>query len=65
VAPSELAALANDGRGRFLAEVGVGVVHRESAPPPRPIDPGVRGLHERIKAAFDPTGRLAPGRLLA
>jgi glycolate dehydrogenase FAD-binding subunit len=48
--------------GRFVAEVGVGVVHRHVAPPRRPVDPAVATLHQRIKLLFDPTGRLAPGR---
>jgi FAD/FMN-containing dehydrogenase len=68
--PSELAAPASapgpgdavpDG-GRFVAEVGVGVVHRDAPPPPRAVDPPVAALHRRLKDLFDPTGRLAPGR---
>lgn len=57
-------------RGRFLAEVGVGVVHLPDgagrddvgAPAPPPVDPAVMALHRRIKANFDPAGRLNPGR---
>jgi glycolate oxidase FAD binding subunit len=49
---------------RFVAEVGVGVVHSDKAVdiarPPH--DPTVVGLHRRLKARFDPTGRLNPGR---
>jgi glycolate oxidase FAD binding subunit len=68
--PSELAALApGPGPGgaapdgeRFVAEVGVGVVHRDTPPPPRAVDPAVAELHRRLKGLFDPTGRLAPGR---
>ncbi len=62
--PSELAALAGlaGGPDRFVAEVGVGVVHRSAPPPARPVDPAVVTLHRRLKAIFDPTGRLAPGR---
>lgn len=48
--------------GRFVAEVGVGIVHAERPAPPRPIDPAVAALHRRIKARFDPTGRLNPAR---
>ncbi len=47
---------------RFVAEVGVGVAHCDGPQPPRPADPAVATLHRRIKTAFDPTGRLAPGR---
>jgi glycolate oxidase FAD binding subunit len=67
--PSELRSLAGaggDGRvpasGRFLAEVGVGVVHADVPREPPPADPPVVDLHRRIKDLFDPTGRLAPGR---
>lgn len=63
--PSELPALeASPGlaTGRFVAEVGVGIVHAERPPPPRPVDRHVVALHRRIKAVFDPTGRLNPDR---
>ena len=60
--PSALATLPGDGHGPFVAEVGVGVVHRDVAAPAREVDPPVAALHARIKALFDPTGRLAPGR---
>jgi glycolate oxidase FAD binding subunit len=63
--PSELPALgtgSGPGPGRFVAEVGVGVVHAERPPPPRPADDRVVDLHRRIKAVFDPGGRLNPGR---
>ena len=51
--------------GEFVAEVGVGVVHlahavESVAPPPDRVD-----LHRRIKEAFDPRGRLNPGRRVA
>jgi|TARA_B100001105_G_scaffold66039_1_gene51716 glycolate oxidase FAD binding subunit len=58
------------GRGRWtghlpsggVLEVGTGVVHQplEGAPPT--VDDGVRALGDRMKASFDPTGRLNPGR---
>jgi FAD/FMN-containing dehydrogenase len=62
VPSGELRQLADDGRGRFVAQVGVGVVHREVPQPPRPLAPGVVALHQRLKGELDPTGRLAPGR---
>jgi glycolate oxidase FAD binding subunit len=63
LAPSEVSSLRDDGHGPFIAEVGVGVVHRTEPQPPRAIDPAIAALAARVKDAFDPTGRLAPGRL--
>jgi FAD/FMN-containing dehydrogenase len=57
--PSELARL--PGTGRFVAEIGVGVVHHEHPAPVRPIDPVVAALNTRVKERFDPSGRLNPG----
>ncbi len=56
--PSDLRAL----DGAFVAQVGVGTVFRHEAQPARPVDAAARVIHRRIKALFDPTGRLAPGR---
>jgi glycolate oxidase FAD binding subunit len=47
--------------GEFVVEIGVGVVHHAEPPPPRPVDPAVAALHQRLKAGFDPSGRLNPG----
>lgn len=63
VRPSQVRDLAGGAAaGRFVAEVGVGVVHAERPAPPRAVDPVVAELNRRVKARFDPTGRLAPGR---
>ncbi len=54
-------AAVRDSTGEFIAEVGVGVVHRSVPQTDRVVDPTVRSLHQRIKHEFDPTGRLNPG----
>lgn len=59
IRPSELETLV--GTGRFVVEVGVGIVHHEHRQPARPVDPAVVDLHRRIKYEFDPKGRLNPG----
>lgn len=59
VPPRELRSLT----GRFVAEVGVGVVHAESAPPPpAAMAPELRAVNDEVKRRFDPEGRLNPGR---
>ena len=57
--PGELPRLA--GTGRFVAELGVGIVHHEHPAPERSGDPAIAELHRRIKHEFDPTNRLNPG----
>ncbi len=56
--PGELRGLT----GRFVAEIGVGIVHLDGPAPPVAVDPAVADVHRRLKALFDPTGRLNPGR---
>ena len=66
VRPSSIIAAVGDAQpGSFVAEIGVGTVHfREPGPPGQP-DPSTAELHARVKRAFDPTGRLNPGRAVA
>ena len=64
--PAELAEmkLGDPIAGRFVAEVGVGMVHSENfvGGPARPK--GVVALERRVKEALDPAGRFNPGRTL-
>jgi FAD/FMN-containing dehydrogenase len=54
--PTELRGLqSGEAGGGFVAEVGVGTVHRHEPQPARPLDP----LHERVRAQFDPERRFA------
>lgn len=59
VRPAELPGIV--GSGEFIAEIGVGVVHHTLPAPPRPVDPAVVELHQRLKHEFDPDGRMNPG----
>lgn len=50
------------GPGRFVAEVGVGVMHTEfDVVAVTPPSSGVRALSARVKQQFDPHGRFNPG----
>ena len=60
--PAELCDLPARSHGRFVAEVGVGVVHHTDPPPSRLVDPELAALQRRVKTALDPSGRLNPGR---
>ena len=60
VRPSELRELEG---AAFVAEVGVGVIHTAGAVDAQRPDVSTTSLHEGIKAAFDPTNRMNPGRV--
>ena len=57
---SELASLGTS-NARFIAEIGVGVVHHSEPAPPRAASAAVVALHARLKQEFDPGARLNPG----
>lgn len=63
VLPAALRQVPTEVTGSWLAEIGVGQLHCDEpvAPPPAPSPP-LAELHRRLKARFDPTGRLNPGR---
>jgi hypothetical protein len=62
VAPGEITSQT----GTFVAEVGVGIVHHtEPQPAAAPSESSVTKLAQRVKAEFDPQGRLNPGVTLA
>jgi glycolate oxidase FAD binding subunit len=62
LAPAELRSVDQRDIGSFVAVIGVGLAFGERQPPPRQLSSPVREIHERMKANFDPTGRLNPGR---
>jgi glycolate oxidase FAD binding subunit len=51
--------------GTFVAEIGVGIVHASLPAPGGPVPSATAALQRQIKANFDPTGRLNPGRVVA
>ncbi len=62
VSPSAIGSIT----GEFVAEVGVGIVHHaEPLAEGRPVESSVTRLAGRIKAEFDPGGRLNPGVVVA
>jgi len=63
--PSELRNLDDAALGAYVASIGVGTVFASHPPLPHPQAPALRALAERVKHAFDPGGRLNPGRHVA
>jgi glycolate oxidase FAD binding subunit len=61
--PSALRSLV--GTRGFVAEIGVGVVHTDEQNADQRPKPDRTDLHQRLKATFDPEGRLNPGRRVA
>jgi FAD/FMN-containing dehydrogenase len=61
--PSALRTLA--GTSGFVAEIGVGVVHTNEPGSDAEREPDRIDLHHQLKMAFDPSGRLNPGRRVA
>jgi FAD/FMN-containing dehydrogenase len=61
LSPAALRTIAS-ATGAYVAAVGVGTVFAERPQPPRPVDPASAVIAARMKACFDPTGRLNPGR---
>ncbi|HVE94065.1 MAG TPA: FAD-binding protein [Acidimicrobiales bacterium] len=61
--PNEAARLGPESfAGGFVAEIGVGVVHTAAEAAAATLAPETAAVTVRLKAAFDPTGRLNPGR---
>jgi FAD/FMN-containing dehydrogenase len=62
VRPGALVTLPQRATGRFVAQIGVGVVHAEGPIAVAEPSDAVRTLHRRLKHEFDPAGRCNPGR---
>ncbi len=62
LSPAELRTADERGAGAFVAVIGVGLLFGEHPQPVRELAEPVRRIHSRMKANFDPTGRLNPGR---
>jgi len=60
--PADLRNVTRHDTGSFVASIGVGIVFAEKPQPQREVSATTRTVSERLKAIFDPTGRLNPGR---
>jgi glycolate oxidase FAD binding subunit len=52
----------SNGASSFVASIGTGTLWADVAQPARLVDSGAAIVAARVKANFDPTGRLNPGR---
>ena len=62
LSPAEAAAFTPPDGTSFVAAIGLGLVFAEASQPDREIEPAAAIIGDRMKANFDPTGRLNPGR---
>ncbi len=60
--PAEALAIDPAITGSYVSVVGLGLVFASQTQPNRTVTGAVQEVHERVKANFDPTGRLNPGR---
>lgn len=60
--PADLACLDAGTTGEFVASIGVGSLWADRPQNKRLPSEGIQTLSKRLKAAFDPDGRLNPGR---
>ena len=60
--PSELLRLDRHATGSYVASIGVGTVFADRPQARREPPAAVRAVAARLKAEFDPSGRLSPGR---
>lgn len=61
--PQSLRSPSPDWGESWLASIGVGTMWAADPQPSVSVSPGVRELSNRVKAQFDPRGRLNPGRV--
>lgn len=62
LSPAEALSIDAASTGDYVAAVGLGLVFASEPQSQRTVSPAVLEISERIKANFDPTGRLNPGR---